>query len=257
MKVVAMIPVRTGSKRVKNKNLRLINNKHLVEYIIESTIEANEENKIFDEIYINSESDLFKSIADKNNIKFYKRLEELSSDEATNDDFMLDFLQNVECDIVVQLLATSPFITSKEIKDFCSIILKNNYDTLVSITNIQIECIYENKGINFDKLKKTPPSQSLEPVKAYACGIMGWKKEKFIDNMNKFSSAYHGGDGNTGYFELKGLSTIDIDTEDDFLIAKKILGDNSSDFNKLVPDGGCSNCDYGELDHSFCIASKN
>ena len=36
MKIISMIPARLGSTRVKNKNLRLINGKPLIHYIIES-----------------------------------------------------------------------------------------------------------------------------------------------------------------------------------------------------------------------------
>ena len=68
MKKIAMIPVRLGSKRVKNKNLRLLGNKPLVAYVIEAAKKAN----IFDEIYLNSESEIFQEIADQYNIKFYK-----------------------------------------------------------------------------------------------------------------------------------------------------------------------------------------
>ena len=104
-----MIPVRLGSTRVKNKNLRLIDGKPLVQYIIDAALGSN----MLDEIYINSESTKFAGIAKKSSIKFYQRPEELSLNESTNDDFSLDFISNVECDVLVQLLATSPFVTSK------------------------------------------------------------------------------------------------------------------------------------------------
>ena len=92
MKVIAMIPARLGSKRVKNKNLRLLGGKPLIAHVIETVKETN----IFDEIYINSESDVFKQIADSYGINFYKRPSELSTDEATNDDFTLDFMENIK-----------------------------------------------------------------------------------------------------------------------------------------------------------------
>ena len=76
MKVIAMIPARLGSKRVKNKNLRLLGGKPLIAHVIETVKETN----IFDEIYINSESDVFKQIADSYGINFYKRPSELSTD---------------------------------------------------------------------------------------------------------------------------------------------------------------------------------
>jgi len=219
MKIVAMIPARLGSTRVKNKNIRYLGNKPLVQYIIETS----KKSKLIDDIYVNSESNILEKIAKKMNVNFYKRNNNLSSNKATNDDFALDFLNNIECDLLIQLLPTSPFINNIEIDSFIKHMIKNSYDTLISTKDIRIESIYKNKEINFDKKKQTPPSQSLTPIKAYACGIMGWKKKVYLKNMKKFSSAYHGGLGKTGYFDLTGDSLIDIDNEDDFKLALAIL----------------------------------
>ncbi|MBZ0198723.1 MAG: cupin domain-containing protein [Ignavibacteriaceae bacterium] len=218
MKIVAMIPARLGSQRIAKKNIRLINGKPLISYIIEASIES----EIFEDIYINSEAELFSHLAESYNIKYYKRPENLSSNQATNDDFTLDFLQKIDCDTVIQLLPTSPFIKSEEIKDFVNNMIENNYETQISVKDVQIESIYNNQPINFDQLKQTPPSQLLKPVKAYACGIMGWDKKRFLMNMEKYGAAYHGGDGSIGFYDLKGYSTVDIDTEDDFLLAEAI-----------------------------------
>jgi CMP-N,N'-diacetyllegionaminic acid synthase len=219
MKKIAMIPVRLGSKRIPKKNLRMIGGKPLISYIVESAIESN----IFDEIYINSESLEFESIAKKYGIKFYQRPEHLSTDSATNDDFVEDFMNNVEGDVLIQLLATSPFITSNEIKDFTETMLDKDLDTQILVKNEQIECVFENTPINFDNMGQTLPSQMLKPIKVYACGIMGWKYDKFLSNMEKFKSGYHGGDGKTDFFTIKGYSTIDVDNEEDFLLAEAIL----------------------------------
>jgi len=213
-----MIPVRLGSTRVKNKNLRKINEKALIQYIIDSA----KKSKYFDEIYINSEAQIFNHVADQNDILFYKRNEDLASDTATNDDFALDFMENVDCDILIQLLATSPFIISHDINGFIEQMLENKYDTMISVSDVKIESVYKNKPINFDQKKKTPPSQLLEPVKAYACGIMGWNTDNFKKNIEKYGAAYHGGDGKIGFYELKGFSTVDIDNEEDFILAEAI-----------------------------------
>ena len=218
MKIIGMIPVRLGSTRVKNKNLRLIDGKPLVQYIIDAALGSN----MLDEIYINSESTKFAGIAKKSSIKFYQRPEKLSLNESTNDDFVLDFISNVECDVLVQLLATSPFVTSKEIDSFIEAMLNRDFETMISVSNVQIECIYKNKPINFDQTKQTPPSQLLEPIKSYACSLMGWEVNRFKANVVKFNAAYHGGDGSIGFYELKGYSTIDIDHEEDFLLAEAV-----------------------------------
>ena len=217
-KTVAMIPARLGSKRVKNKNLRLIGEKPLISYVIETAIKS----EVFDDIYINSEADIFEDIAKKYGVKFYKRPAYLSEDDKTNDDFAYDFLKNVECDTLIQLLSTSPFMSVDDVTSFTNTYMNNNYETLISVKNVQIESIYDGVPINFNQKEITPPSQDLKPIQAYACGLMAWDKMKYVENMKKYNCAYHGGDGRTGFYELDGYATIDIDTEDDFKLAEVI-----------------------------------
>ena len=101
--------------------------------------------------------------------------------------------------------------------------IKKKLDTLISVEEKQIACIYKSKPINFNKFTSNPPSQKMIPVQAYATVLMGWRTEKFKKNIIKYKSAYHGGGGKTGYFPLKGFSTIDIDTEEDFQLVEKII----------------------------------
>ena len=61
-----MVPARLGSKRVKKKNLRLIDGIPLIQHIIN----AAKESTLINEIYINSESAQFKDIAEQSGIKF-------------------------------------------------------------------------------------------------------------------------------------------------------------------------------------------
>jgi CMP-N,N'-diacetyllegionaminic acid synthase len=217
-KIVAMIPARAGSKRIPKKNIRLINGKPLIQFIIDSTLNAG----IFSDIYINTDDELIKKfITDKYpTIKVYHRPPELASDTATNDDFAYDFFQNIECDSMVQLLATSPFVSSETIVDFVNTFNKNNLDTLVSVKKNQIETIFDKIPINFVSTEHTLPSQKLTPVFTYACSLMQWKSETFKNNFENKMGPYHGGNGSTSYYEMKGYSTIDIDNEDDFLLAE-------------------------------------
>lgn len=219
MKIVAMIPARLGSKRIPKKNLREINGKPLICYIIEAAVKS----KCFDEIYLNSEAEAeFAPIARQYGIKFYKRPENLASDTATNDHFTMDFFENVECDAMVQLLPTSPFITPDQVKSFVKQYVNEKLDTLISVKNVQIECLYDGKPINFDAQSITLPSQELKPVQAYACGLMAWGKTNYMRNYINYGAGYHGGDGRIGTFVMDGFSTVDIDVEDDFKIAEVI-----------------------------------
>lgn len=216
MKIIAMIPARLGSKRVPKKNLRLINGRPLISFNIETAVKS----KVFDEVYVNSESKIFSEIANNYGAKYYKRHEKYSTDLANNDQFALDFINNIDGDILIQLLPTSPLITIKEIRDFVDYMLTNNLDTLVSTVEHQIAGIYNNNPINFNTLESHISSQDMCPVETYATVLMGWKYSNFKNNMNKLGFAYHGGEGKIGYFPIKGLSRIDIDNEEDFRLAE-------------------------------------
>jgi len=218
-KIIAMVPARIGSKRVLKKNLRLINGKPLIAYILETLKKV----KVFDEIYLNADDRIFEKIAKIHNINFYHRNKKFSSDRSTNDEFALDFMKKIKGDILIQILPTSPLITTKEIEEFTNYMIKKKLETLISVEHKQIACLYENKTLNFDKFKKNPPSQKMTPIKAYATVLMGWEYNSFKKNMKIFGSAYHGGNSKTDYYQIKGLSTIDIDTEDDFLLAEAII----------------------------------
>ena len=214
-----MIPARLGSKRVPMKNLRLILGKPLIAYIVE----AAKASEAFDEIYINSESAIFGEIAEEYGVKFYQRDPSLSSDKSINDEFALDFINQVPADIVFQLLPTSPLVTGDEIRAFVNGMLEGNYETYVSVVRHQIASIYQNQPINFTLTEKHRSSQEMDPVYSYGTVFMGWATDRFKANIEAIGSGYHGGHGSIGYHEISGLAEIDIDEEDDFKLAEVAL----------------------------------
>jgi CMP-N-acetylneuraminic acid synthetase/quercetin dioxygenase-like cupin family protein len=215
-KIVAMIPARLGSKRIKSKNLRLLAGKPLVCHVADKCKEA----QVFDGIYINSEADIFKDIAEEYGIKFYKRPAEFAADDATNDMFAFDFMKHIKCDILIQVNPTSPLITVDDIKAFVKKMVDEKLDTLHSVKLEQIEGVYNGKPLNFDPKKPMPRSQDLKPIMIFSSGIMGWRVENYSENMKKLDCATYGGNGKIGYFVLSGFSTIDIDNEEDFQLAE-------------------------------------
>ena len=218
MKCCIMIPARAGSKRVPNKNIRLLSGKPLIAYVIEAC------EGLGLDVYVNTDCPKVTRLSkDYKHMAVYQRPEWLAGDKSTNDDFMLDFMEkHPQYDFVLQVLPTSPFITKGEIREFYNSLINDGVDTLVSVKDQQIGCVYKDVPLNFSKHKKNPPSQEMTPIKVYATSLMGWKRDSFINNMKKFGCAYHGGDTTTKYFTLEGFSTIDIDNENDFLLAEAV-----------------------------------
>lgn len=218
-KIIAIIPARLGSQRVPKKNLRLLAGKPMISYVIETALESG----VFDDVYVNTEADIIGEVALKYGAKFYKRPDEFATNSSGNDEFAYDFILNTDGDILIQILPTSPLLTSDEIKSFVEEMVKKDYDTLISVIDHKIACIYEGKPVNFKLLEPHISSQLMVPVQSYATVLMGWKYKSFKRSMEKFGFAYHGSDSKIGYFPLKGLSEIDIDEEKDFQLAEVAL----------------------------------
>ena len=211
-----MIPARLGSKRIPKKNLRLLNGRPLISYNIEKAVKSG----IFDEVYVNSEAEIFSTIAKQYGAKFYKRPVSLATDSTNNDQFCIDFINNINGDFLIQLLPTSPLISISDIKGFVNHMIKNDLDTLVSTVPHQIAAVYNNRPINFDIMESHISSQEMSSVETYATVLMGWKYRNFKKNMRELGFAYHGGEGKVGYYPLTGLSAIDIDNEEEFILAE-------------------------------------
>lgn len=218
-KIIAMIPARLGSQRVPKKNLRLLAGKPMISYVIETAKQSG----VFDEVYVNTEADIIGEVGMKYGAKFYKRPNEFATNTSGNDDFAYDFIKNTDGDILIQILPTSPLLTTEEVKSFVHEMIKKDYDTLISVIDHKIACIYDGKPVNFKLLEPHISSQLMTPVQSYATVLMGWKYDSFKKSMEKFGFAYHGSDSKIGYFPLKGLSEIDIDEEKDFQLAEVAL----------------------------------
>ena len=84
MKIVAIIPIKKKSVRVKNKNFRLINKKPLFEYTLEKLKYCK-----FDEVYVDSDSENVKTYCKKNKINFIERLPKLATKNANGNNLLL------------------------------------------------------------------------------------------------------------------------------------------------------------------------
>ena len=59
MKNIAIIPARSGSKGLKDKNIRLLNGKPLLAYSVEAALESG----VFDEVMVSTDSEKYAEIA--------------------------------------------------------------------------------------------------------------------------------------------------------------------------------------------------
>ncbi|MCC8421892.1 cytidylyltransferase domain-containing protein, partial [Photorhabdus thracensis] len=113
-KKIAIIPARSGSKGLRNKNILMLLDKPLIAYTIEAAINS----AIFDRVIVSTDSYEYKDIAEKYGAEVIIRSEELSSDTATTYMVIEDVLSKInDFDYFVLLQPTSPFRNDTHIKE--------------------------------------------------------------------------------------------------------------------------------------------
>ena len=126
MEVLAIIPVRAGSKGIPNKNIKPLAGKPLVFYSIEAALNS----KYVTRTVVSTESSEIKKIAQSFGAEVIDRPKELAQDETKTAPVMLQVLaelekQNYVPDIVVLLQATCPLRDSKELDEAFELFFDN------------------------------------------------------------------------------------------------------------------------------------
>ncbi|MCE5228328.1 NTP transferase domain-containing protein [bacterium] len=215
MKTLAMIPARLGSQRLKQKNLAEIDGAPIIAWAIRRCKAAG----IFDEIWVNSEADVFAEIAAKEGVSFHRRPAELANNVATSEQYVHEFLTRHNCERVIQVHSIAPLLTSDQIRGFVEAMKAGEYDAMLSCTLEQIECAIEGRPINFTFDAKTN-SQELAPVQRISWSITGWRSETYQAAFDAGKCATYA--GRVGFYPIDRLAGLIIKTEADLKEARAL-----------------------------------
>ena len=120
LKIIAMIPARIGSERLKLKNLALLKGHPLISY----AIKVAKVSKIFSSVIVNSDSKKFQNVCNKYKCEFYLRRSNLGSSNTKSDDVVFDFLNKHTCDILMWINPIAPMLEKKDIVEVINYFIK-------------------------------------------------------------------------------------------------------------------------------------
>jgi CMP-N,N'-diacetyllegionaminic acid synthase len=217
MKIIAEIPAREGSKRVKNKNLRILNGKPLISYAIESVKKSQYINKAF----VNTNSLKIGELAVNSGIEYYKRDDRLATDDTKQEEFNYDFIVNTKPDTLIMINPVCPLIDEKDIDNVIEFYMNNNYDSVITVEEVRQQSFCNKRPVNIDLNQILQPTQNIEPILLCNWAITVWNAQKFSYSYEKYG--YASFLGNTGFYTLSKIKSIKISYEEDFQLAEYIL----------------------------------
>ena len=211
--LVAVVAVRKGSERVKNKNFKPFGKKNLLIHKIETLKKIKE----LDEIIINTNSDKAIKIAKNLNVNFFKREEYYASSNCTNSEFWSDIAKNTNSKYIMFTHCTNPMVKESTYREFIRAFKKNKnkFDSFNTVSQVREFLFKKNKPINFNP-KKTPNSQNLPDIIKlnFAINIL------LTDQMYKTKTLI----GNKPYFfKLNQIEGYDINTPLEFSFAEYLF----------------------------------
>ena len=215
---IAIIPARSGSRRVKNKNIRDCNGKPLVYWSMKTANEA----KCVDKTYISTESSEYITILN-GIISLYKfkntyvipRKSAFANSRAQLEDFIVPFLSENKCSNIIILQPTSPIRLPDTLDSAYKLFKESKADSLLTVGEVD-RFIWKDGKPNYNPTKR-PRSQEYNPGIYYEIGSIYITKYKtFLDNMNRLG-------GKIAHYILKPEECFEIDTELDFVICEAAL----------------------------------
>ncbi|WP_352418296.1 acylneuraminate cytidylyltransferase family protein [Proteiniborus sp.] len=221
---LAIIPARSGSKGLKDKNIKNLNGKPMIAYTIEAAKECN----IFEEIIVSTDSLKYAEISNKYGASVpFLRPEYLSTDTATTNDVIectIKELQKIgkEFDYFILLQPTSPLRTSEDILGAVKLLHKKNANCVVSVCEAEHSPLYMNtldESLSMDVfLPKDIKTRRQEfPTYYRLNGAIYISK---VDYFLKYNNFY--GEKSYAYIMDK-IRSIDIDDEFDFIMAENYI----------------------------------
>lgn len=226
LKRLCIIPARSGSKRIKDKNIKNFHGRPMIHWAYCTALNS----KLFDEIHISTESQRYINLLKKLNIEVkFKRPKSLSDDKTSSmsvlkyvvSEFMKD---NFFFDQIFFIYPCSPFIEVEDLlkaeKTYRKLKIKTG---IISIGEFNTPIQWAYKLNKKNKISPLKPhyfkyrSQDLKKL-YFDSGNFGIFNSDYINNSSfiNLSKEIYG-------YKLSKYKAIDIDDEEDWKFAEKLF----------------------------------
>ncbi len=217
---IAIIPARSGSKRLKNKNIKLFNKKHIIHYSIKAALKS----KLFKKVIVSTDCKKISAIAKKYGAEVpFLRPKSLSDDYTTTQKVINHVISKLKDKKLVNnvccIYATAPFIDYKNLIKANKILKKNKKSFIFTASKFH-SSVFRSFYIKKNKLIKVFPrfmksrSQDLEDS-YFDVGQFYYANKKTWLNKNIFSI-------DSKIIPIPYLQSFDLNNMEDWRILNKL-----------------------------------
>jgi CMP-N-acetylneuraminic acid synthetase len=216
-KLVAHIPARAGSKRVKSKNLRMLGGKPMIAYAIECAKACPE----IEEVYVNTDCPKLAALAEEYGVKVFLRNPDLASDTASGDDFTVDIMDRLKLDTLMMISPVCPLVTPEDVSQAIQVYRGSDADTLITCEETSMQVAVAGVFANIEPVGPLLPSQDNPKVQICNWAVTIWNAAVFRQNYSAFNGGYCG--TNRILHPIDQLRAVKVSYEEDFRMVEALL----------------------------------
>ena len=128
-KVIAVIPARYNSTRFPGKMMELLGNRTIITTTYQNVLETG----LFDEVFVATDSELIFDEISKNGGKAV-----MTGEHETGSDRIAEAVQNIDCDIVINVQGDEPFLKKEPLKQLIDVFYKDEKKE-ISLASLKIQ----------------------------------------------------------------------------------------------------------------------
>lgn len=210
MTIKALVAVRSGSRRVENKNIRPFAGSSLLEIKIQQLKRLS----CLDGIVVNSNDEGMLATAAGLGCETVKREQIYATNDVSMSDVYKNMAEHIDTDIIAYINVTNPLIKDETITNAIDLYFKNidRHDSLNSAHLIKEFLFYNKLPLNYD-LRFQPRSQDLPDISALNFAINIISRDRMIECRNVVGYSPY-------IFNIDEIEATDIDNQIDFDFAE-------------------------------------
>ena len=128
-KVIAVIPARYNSTRFPGKMMEILGNRTIITTTYQNVLETG----LFDEVFVATDSELIFDEISKNGGKAV-----MTGEHETGSDRIAEAVQNIDCDIVINVQGDEPFLKKDPLKQLIDVFYKDDKKE-ISLASLKIQ----------------------------------------------------------------------------------------------------------------------
>ena len=171
MKIIAVIPARYAASRFPGKLMQILGDKTVISTTYQNVVETG----LFDEVFVATDSEIIFEEITKNGGKAV-----MTGEHETGSDRIAEAVQNIDCDIVINVQGDEPFLKTEPLKQLIEV-FKNDTDKEISLASLKIRLKNQEEVENPNNVKVITDLQNFAMY--FSRSVIPFPRETSVEHL--------------------------------------------------------------------------